>query len=197
MHFSFKGIIVLLCFGFVVLFIQAGVQAQQKEETIEQYVAAAEKTEAEAEAVVAALNQALKAARAAGDTEAVTVLTSAVGQAEVRLQQIQGTVEKVKTAKTVGAARAQARSAEGALGKIQTMVQDLPPRITQTYVAPVLTTTVPPTTVAPTTEETTVPEGPTTTVTPETTIPITTIPTTTTTTSSSTTTTIKPVSPSQ
>lgn len=171
--------------GLFVFFAQMSAQAQQEGETVAQYVAAAEKAQAEAETLLNALKQALVKAEAAKDTKAIKELTAAVRQAEVMVQQAQAAVEWARKASTINAARAQAQSAEQALKKIQVVIQELSPRVMQTYVAPVLPTTAPPTTVVPTTVETT-------------TVPPTTIFTTTTsTTTTSTTTTIKPVSPSR
>lgn len=191
MYSRFRGgmFLLLLCLGIFLSFTQAESQTQGEEETIAQYVAKAENAQAQAEALLNSLKVALAGARDAGDTTAVLELTKAVQQAEVRVEQTVRAVEQARKATTVGAAKAQARIAEQALGKIQRAIQDLPPNAMQYYVAPPVTTTVPPTT-GETTVETTVE---TTTVEATTTIP----PTTTTTTTTTSTTTVNPVSPSQ
>ena len=210
MYRKHRGLIVLSLLGFVVFTLFAQSQAAQPQNNeLATYIAEAERTQQEAQAVLTALNQALTAARNAGDTTAVQELSAAVRQAEVRVAQVVQQVALVRQAPTPAAAAAGVRNAQRALAQETQIVQSLPPRIAQTYyVAPVLTTvattaatttetttetTVTPTTTATTMETTTVAATTTaTTVATTTTVPPTTIRTTTTT---STTTTYKPPSP--
>jgi hypothetical protein len=163
----------------IAVVIVTGLRAQTTGEmTIQDYLEDAQKSCNDAKALFDALNAALEAAKAKGDTKAVLLLDDALKQVDVWQQRACSAVEQVRQAKTPADAEAAAKDAQQALEKINEIIQKLPQDVYQEYVAPFITTTVGTTTVKPT-EETT----------EETTIF--------TTTTTSTTSTIRPVSPSR
>ncbi len=153
---KFKTLTGFILIGLTALLIVAQVLAQSEPAptTIAEAIARAEKDQQAAQLVLTELNQALTAARAAGDTQAVQTLTSAIQQAEVRVAQVVQQVEQVRRAPTLAAATAQLDNANRALARVTDVIQALPPAVTQKYVTTIATTVVP-TTVTGTTTETT------------------------------------------